>query len=214
MPTLGFPGSANHRETNEYRRGQKWIASTALKNAASSGVIGTPAADSETFDRIVKQFEAVESQLEGYLPSVERLLYEPTRASAANPAELFQALAGLQKSLARVSLRALPLQDIQTLRDYSTSMITYSGVVTDKLTRVTDAQVAARRTPGSDPTIYGAVELDLTSIVEKITVITQSVGLQIAVYDSGVAQPMKLGGRLSFHDSAMFQRGTSGFPRG
>ena len=167
MPKLGV-GAANPKELGEYRRGQRWMSETALKNSASTGVIGTPAGDSETFDRIVKQFEAVESQLEGYLPSVEKLLYEPTRASAANPAELFQALAGLQKSLARVSLRALPLQDIQTLREYSTSMITYSGVVTDKLTRVTDAQVAARRTPGGDPTIYGAVELDLTSIVEKM----------------------------------------------
>lgn len=211
MPKLGV-GAANPKELGEYRRGQRWVSETALKNAASSGVIGTPAADSDSFNKIVKQFEAVESQLEGYLPSVERLLYAPTRASAANPAELFQALAALQKSLARVSLRALPLQDIQTLREYSTSMITYSGVVNDKLTQVTDAQRDARRTP--DPAIYGAVEVDLTSIVEKITVITQSVGLQIAIYDSGVAQPMKLGGRLSFHDSAMFQRGTSGFPRG
>ena len=213
MPTLGFPGAANHRETNEFRRGMKWISSTALKNAASTGVIGTPAGDVDTFNKIIKQFEAVEGQLEGYLPSIEKLLYEPERVSAGNPSELFQALAALQKSLARVSLRALPLSDIQTLRDYATSMGTYVGLVTDQLQQVTDAQAGFRRGTAVDPRVFGAVEVDLTSIIEKLTVIGQSISLQIVTYDSGVAQPIKLGGRLSFHDSAMFQYGTSGFPR-
>ena len=213
MPVLGVPGAANHRELSEYRRGQKWVASTQLKNAASTGVIGTPAGDSDTFDKIVKQFEAVEGQLEGYLPSIEKLLYEPERVSAGNPSELFQALAALQKSLARVSLRALPLSDIQTLRDYATSIGTYIGLVTDQLQRVTDAQAGYRLGAAVDPRVFGAVEVDLMSIIEKLKVIGQSISLQIATYDSGVAQPMKLGGRLSFHDSAMFQYGTSGFPR-
>jgi hypothetical protein len=213
MPKLGV-GSANPKELGEYRRGQKWISKTALENAASTGVVGSPAADVDTFNKIVKQFEAVESQLEGYLPSIEKLLFEPERVSAGNPSELFQALAALQKSLARVSLRALPLTDVQTLRDYTGSIGTYAGLVRDLLKRVTEAQAGYRRGGVVDPRIFGAVEVDLTSIIEKLTVIAQSISLQIATYDSGVAQPMKLGGRFSFHDSAMFQYGTSGFPRG
>jgi hypothetical protein len=192
----------------------KWVSSTALKNAASTGVIGSPAGDVDTFNKIVKQFEAVETQLEGYLPSIEKLLFEPERVSAGNPSELFQALAALQKSLARVSLRALALTDIQTLRDYAGSMGTYVGLVRDLLQRVTDAQAGYRRGGVVDPRVFGAVEVDLASIIEKLTVIAQSMSLQIATYDSGVAQPMKLGGRFSFHDSAMFSYGTSGFPRG
>jgi hypothetical protein len=194
----------------------KWISKTQLENAASTGVVGTPAGDVDTFNKIIKQFEAVESQLEGYLPSIDKLLFEPERVSAGNPSELFQALAALQKSLARVSLRALPLSDIQTLRDYAGSMGTYLGLVRDQLQRVTDAQAGYRRggPGGVDPRVFGAVEVDLASIIEKLTVIGQSISLQIATYDSGVAQPMKLGGRFSFHDSAMFQYGTSGFPRG
>ena len=210
MPRLGT-GSANPKELRAYYDGQQWISKTTLKNAAKSGVIGTPAADVDTFNKIVKQFESVESQLEGYLPSIEKLLFEPERVSAGNPAELFQAIAALQKSLSRVSLRALPLQDIQLLRDYSTSMANYTGVIDDKLQRVTNAQ-ADFRGMGMDPRVFGAVEVDLASIVDKLTIIVQSLAGQIAIYDSGVAQPVKLGGRLSFHDSAMFQRGKSGFP--
>ena len=203
------------KEPPEFRQfydGQRWINATQLKNASESGVIGAPAADVDTFNKIVKQVEAVESQLEGYVPSLDKQLYDPERAAAGNPADLFQALSTLQKSLSTVSLRALPLTDIQTLRDYNTSMRGYMSLVQDYLLRVTDAQAVARRA-GADPRVYGNVEVDLGKIIDKLNVISQSITAQIAIYDSGVAQPIKLGGRLSLRtDFPMYQQGYSGFP--
>jgi hypothetical protein len=203
------------KEPPEFRQfydGQRWMSKNQLKNSSESGVIGAPAADVDTFNKVVKQVEAVESQLEGYVPTLEKQLYDPERSASGNPAELFQALAALQKSLSTVSLRALPLTDIQTLRDYNTSLRGYMALVQDYLQRVTDAQAALRR-GGQDPRVYGNVEVDLGKIVDKLTVISQSITAQIAIYDSGVAQPIKLGGRLALRDDfPMYQQAYSGFP--
>ncbi len=203
------------KEPPEFRQfydGQRWMSNTQLKKSSESGVIGAPAADVDTFNKVVKQVESVESQLEGYVPTLEKQLYDPERSASGNPAELFQALSALQKSLTTVSLRALPLSDIQKLRDYNTSIRGYMALVQDYLLRVTDAQVALRR-GGQDPRVYGNVEVDLGKIVDKLNVISQSITAQIAIYDSGVAQPIKLGGRLALReDFPMYSQGYSGFP--
>ena len=196
MPAL--PHGPNPRERRGYYNGQKWIAKNQLETSASTGVIGTPAADSESFDKLVKQFEAVETQLEAYLPSIYKMIDRPERASAANPGELYMALANLQKTLAKISLKALPLTDIQTLRDYRVSLdgyMTLFGGYFDSIRESQQAMILLHQ----DPDVFLLAEKDLASIRDKLVVIIRSIDAQIAIYDSGVAQPIKLGGRLSFN---------------
>ena len=195
MPAL--PHGPNPRELRGYYNGQKWIAKNTLETSASTGVIGTPAADSESFDKLVKQFENVESQLEAYLPSIYKMIDRPERASAANPGELYMALANLQKTLAKISLKALPLTDIQTLRDYRVSLDGYMALFGGYFDSIRESQQAMIPLH-QDPDVFLLAEKDLASIRDKLVVIIRSIDAQIAIYDSGVAQPIKLGGRLSF----------------
>jgi hypothetical protein len=120
---------ANPKELRSFYNGQRWITKNILETSASTGVIGTPAADSESFDKLVKQFEAVETHLEGYMPSIYKMIDRPDRATASNPGELYMALANLQKTLAKISLKALPLTDVQTIKDYKVSLDSYMNLV-------------------------------------------------------------------------------------
>ena len=174
------------------------MAKNTLETSASTGVIGTPAGDSESFDKLVKQFEAVESQLESYLPSIYKMIDRPERASAANPGELYMALANLQKTLAKISLKALPLTDVQTIKDYRVSLDGYMTLFGGYFDSIRESQ-AAMIALHQDPDVFLLAEKDLASIRDKLVVIIRSIDAQIAIYDSGVAQPIKLGGRLSFN---------------
>ena len=174
------------------------MAKNQLETSASTGVIGTPAADSESFDKLVKQFENVENQLEAYIPSVMKMIDRPERASASNPGELYMALANLQKTLAKISLKALPLSDIQVIKDYKVSLdgyMTLFGGYFDSIRESQQAMIALHQ----DPDVFLLAEKDLASIRDKLGVIIRSIDAQFAIYDSGVAQPIKLGGRLSFN---------------
>jgi hypothetical protein len=196
MPT--FHQGSNPKELRSFYNGQRWIAKNILETSASTGVIGTPAADSESFDKLVKQFEAVETQLEAYMPSIYKMIDRPDRATASNPGELYMALANLQKTLAKISLKALPLTDIQVIRDYKVSLDGYMNLVGgyfDSIRESQRAQIALHL----DPDAFLLAEKDLASIRDKLGVIIRSIDAQIAIYDSGVAQPIKLGGRLSFN---------------
>ena len=175
------------------------MAKNTLETSASTGVIGTPAADSESFDKLVKQFENVESQLEGYMPSIYKMIDRPDRATAANAGELYMALANLQKTLAKISLKALPLSDIQVIKDYRVSLDGYMNLVGGYFDSIRESQRAMIALGNVDPDVFLLAEKDLASIRDKLGVIIRSIDAQIAIYDSGVAQPIKLGGRLSFN---------------
>ena len=196
MPIL--PHGNNPRELRGFYNGQKWITKNILDSSEQTGVIGTPAADSESFDKLVKQIETVENQLESYIPSIMKMIDRPERATAANPGELYMALAALQKTLAKMSFMALPLTDIQTVRDYKVSLdgyMTLFGGYFDSIRESQQAMIALHQ----DPDVFLLAEKDLASVRDKFGVIIRSIDAQIAIYDSGVAQPIKLGGRLSFN---------------
>jgi hypothetical protein len=196
MPAL--PHGNNPKELRSFYNGQKWITKNILETSASTGVIGTPAGDSESFDKLVKQIEAVETQLEAYIPSVMKMIDRPERASAANAGELYMALANLQKTLARISLKALPLTDVQTIKDYKVSLDGFMNLVGGWFDSIRESQ-RAMIALGLDPDVFLLAEKDLASVRDKLGVIIRSIDAQIAIYDSGVAQPIKLGGRLSFN---------------
>jgi hypothetical protein len=197
MPIL--PHGPNPKELRGFYDAQKWMQRTSLENSNTTGVIGTPAGDSESFDKLVKQFEAVETQLEAYMPSIYKMIDRPDRATAANAGELYMALANLQKTLARISFRALPLTDIQTVRDYKVSLDGYMNLVGGYFDSIRESQRAMIALGNVDPDVFLLAEKDLASIRDKLGVIIRSIDAQIAIYDSGVAQPIKLGGRLSFN---------------
>ena len=92
-----FWQGANPKELRGFYNGQRWITKNILDSSEQTGVIGTPAGDSESFDKLVKQFETLETQLEAYLPSIYKMIDRPDRATAANAGELYMALANLQK---------------------------------------------------------------------------------------------------------------------
>jgi hypothetical protein len=132
------------------------------------------------------------------------MIDRPDRATAANAGELYMALANLQKTLARISFRALPLTDIQTVRDYKVSLDGYMNLVGGYFDSIRESQ-QAMIVLFQDPDVFLLAEKDLASIRDKLGVIIRSIDAQIAIYDSGVAQPIKLGGRLSFLDHPLSQ---------
>ena len=207
MPAF-YGNPANPKELRGYYNAQNEIFKRALASSASSGVIGTPAADVDGFNKLLKQLETVENQLEAYTPTIIKLIDAPERASAGNPADLFIALNVLQKSLARATLKALPLTSMQTLKDYNDSLTAYRMSIAGFFDTIEAdrADLAAR---GLDPDVYNKTEQDLASIRDKLSIITQSIVAQLAIYDSGVAQPVMVGGGVNFDEplrySAMYQ---------
>ena len=213
-----FRAGPNPKELRGFYDAQKRIFKDTVESSASSGYIGTPSGDVDSFNKLIKQVETVENQLESYIPSLLKLIDTPERASAGNPADLFIALNILQKSLARVTLKALPLSDVQTLIDYKNSLSTYYETIAGFYTTIEDSRAEFLRL-GLDRDVFNKTELDLATIRDKLSVITQSIDAQIAIYNSGVAQPVKLGGSLQYnldeplHKSAMYQTRTFVLPK-
>jgi hypothetical protein len=192
MPVF-YGNPANPKELRGYYNAQKEIFKRTLAKSASSGVIGAPSADVDGFTKLLQQIEAVENQLEAYTPTVIKLVDTPERASAGNPADLFIALNALQKSLARATLSALPASSIQILKDYRDSLSAYQTSMSGFFDTIEASRADLFRL-GLDPDVFGKTELDLAAIRDKLSIITQSITAQIAMYDSGVAQPIMGGG--------------------
>ena len=96
-----FRQGRNPKELRDFYNSQKRIAEMDLLNNNQTGVIGAPMADVDSFNKLIGQFEVLENQLEGYIPSVIKLISEPDRVSAGNTNELYMALNTLKKSIAR-----------------------------------------------------------------------------------------------------------------
>jgi predicted glycosyltransferase len=136
------------------------------------------------------------------------LISEPDRVSAGNTNELYMALNTLKKSIARITLKALPLEDIQRLKDYDASINKY---ITDVGGFYDDIVAAQALLPADQKQKFNKTEDDLYLIRDTLGFISQSINAQISMYDSGVAQPVKFGGFLKYnldeplHKSAMYQ---------
>ena len=203
-----FRQGRNPRELRDFYNSQKRIAEMDLLNNNQTGVIGPPLADVDSFNKLIGQFEVLENQLEGYIPSVIKLISEPDRVSAGNTNELYMALNTLKKSIARITLKALPLEDIQRLKDYDASINKY---ITDVGGFYDDIVAAQAMLPADQKQKFNKTEDDLYLIRDTLGFISQSINAQISTYDSGVAQPVKFGGFLQYnldeplHKSAMYQ---------
>jgi hypothetical protein len=182
-----FRQGANPKELRSFYDSQKRIAKMELENSKATGIIGTPLADAEGFNKLITQIESVENQLEGYIPTLIKLVQNPERVSAGNPADLFGALNTVNKTLSRITLKALPLTDIQTLKDYKESLKNYMDNIQGFRDEITQIQ---RRIP--DPEVFNRTEVDLEAIRQKLSVLIQTIDAQLSIYDSGVAQPVKL----------------------
>ena len=187
-----FRQGRNPKELRGFYDSQKRIAKRNMKNNIQTGVIGTPKADVDTYDTLIKQIETVENQLEAYVPSVIKLIDDPERATAGNTAELYIALNMLKKTISRITLKALPLTDIQTIKDYKDSLNNYINNMTEFYDTIIGLPINIRRR-------FNKTELDLNKIRELLSVITQSIDAQISIYDSGVAQPVKIGGCMCYN---------------
>ena len=202
-----FRQGRNPVELRSFYNSQKRIAKLDMQNNNQSGVIGTPMADVDSFNKLIKQIEMLENQLEAYVPSIIKLISEPDRVSAGNTAELYSALNVVKKSIARITLKALPLTDIQRLKDYSVSLNTYSTDIGGFYDDIVAAQAVL---PADQKQKFNKTEDDLYMIRDTLTFITQSIAAQISIYDSGTAQPVKMGGGLRYNlddpkKSAMYQ---------
>lgn len=206
MPAF-YRAGPNPKEFRDFYNAQNKIFKRTRANSASSGVIGAPAADVDGFTKLVKQIETVENQLEAYTPTIIKLIDQPDRASAGNPADLFIALNILQKTLARATLKALPLTSIQILKDYKDSLAAYQTTIAGFYETIQESRRDLLRL-GLDADVFNKTELDLATIRDKLSIITQSIDAQIAIYDSGVAQPVQLGGGFNLEEPL---RGTSMF---
>ena len=200
-----FRQGRNPRELRDFYNSQKRIAEMDLKNNNQTGVIGAPMADVDGFNKMIGQFEVLENQLEGYIPSVIKLISEPDRVSAGNTSELYMALNTLKKSIGRITLKAL--EDIQRLKDYDASINKY---ITDVGGFYDDIVAAQAMLPADQKQKFNKTEDDLYLIRDTLGFISQSINAQISIYDSGVAQPVKFGGFLQYNldepkKSAMYQ---------
>ena len=179
-------------EPNDYLRSNKRIFKQETQSNKQTGVIGTPKADAESFNLLIKQFETVENQLEAYIPSVIKLIDDPERATAGNTAELYIALNTLKKTISRITLKALPLSDIQTIKDYKNSLNNYMVNITEYYDDIMGLPINIRRR-------FNKTELDLGKIRDLLSVIILSIDAQTSIYDSGVAQPVKIGGCMCYN---------------
>lgn len=178
-------------DPNDYFRSQKRIFNKELQNK-QTGFIGTPKADAEGFNSLIKSFETVENQLEAYVPSIIKLIDDPERTTAGNTAELYIALNTLKKTISRITLKSLPLTDIQTMKDYKDSLNNYINNMTEFYNTIMGLPLNIRRR-------FNKTELDINKIRELLTVITQSIDAQTSMYDSGVSQPVKFGGNMCYN---------------
>ena len=194
-----FRQGANPKELRSFYNSQKKIAKQELANSKATGIIGTPIGDANSFNKLLSQIENVENQLEGYIPTLIKLVESPERVSAGNPADLFGALNVLSKTISKITLKALPLSDIQILKDYKDSLNSYMDNIEQFRNQIIQMQNAFRRAgPGApNPDSFNKTEVDLESIRQKLSVIIQSIDAQISIYNSGVAQPVALVGGCS-----------------
>jgi len=199
MPSLGR-NLKNPKELRGEYNSKKKMYAMSLDANQSSGFIGAPLADVESFTKAIKSFEGVENSMEVFIPNVQKFVDDPKGVPVPNSAELSVALTSAQRIMTRVSLAKLPQGDIETLTEYKNRMDAY----TQSLTALRDDVVRAigRRPPGLSP--FAKLETGLEELAQRLANLSQTITNQINVYNSGVFQPVKVGSGFN-PDSEMYQ---------
>lgn len=192
MPKYAANPSANPKELRQHYNAQRRVMQNQILNNRTTGVIGTPVGDADSFTKLVKSFEDVENNLEGYLPSLEKLKENPERAVAGSTSDLFISLNQAKKLVSKISLRALPITDVDTIISYKESFDRYNNIIAGYKNEILEAQ--ANFPAGRDIDVFKKTEIDLQKINDQLSIIMQSIDAQVAIYNSGVAQPVKIGG--------------------
>jgi len=78
------------------------------------------------------------------------------------------------------------------MRDYKDSLNNYMENMTEFYDTIMGLPLNIRRR-------FNKTELDINKIRELLSIITQSIDAQTSIYDSGVAQPVKLGGCMCYN---------------
>lgn len=190
MPSY-YGNKPNPKELRSHYDSQRLIAQLQMLNSKPTGFIGTPIGDADSFTKLVKAFEDVENNLEGFLPSLEKLKENPERAVAGSTNDLFISLNTAKKLVSRISLRALPITDVDAIKAYKDSLDAYNNLIAGYKNEILAIQAGL---PPRDKDVFKKTEIDLQKINDQLSLIIQSIDAQVAIYNSGVAQPVKLGG--------------------
>jgi hypothetical protein len=210
MPT--YLQGANPKELREFYNSQKRIAETNFKSNKESGVIGTPKADVEGYDKVINLLEDLETQINVYSLSIHQAVGNDFTIDVYNPSKLLTLMKNTEKAVSKqsFSLSALSAIDIEKLSNYADSLEVTKNQMDGLLVEI-DAMV--RRPPPDNldealvrPT-YQVIEI-LSSTLNSIIMTLRA---KIQNYATGVAQPVKLGGALLYNldeplsKSAMYQ---------
>ena len=206
MPVY-YGNNRNPKELRGFYDSQKRVAQRNLESNKQTGIIGAPKGDVDSFNSLIKTFENVENNLEGYIPSLEKLIQNPERAVASSTIDLYMSLNIAKKAISKITLNALPLTDIDTIKAYKDSFENYNNVITGYNNSIAATQLGLLPIYKD---VFNKTETDLTKISEELSIITQSIDAKVRIYDSGVSQPVKLGGCMCYNlddpkKSSMYQ---------
>jgi hypothetical protein len=209
MPT--YLQGANPKELREFYNSQKRIAETNFKSNKESGVIGTPKADVESYDKVMQLLEDLETQINVYSLSIHQAVGSDFTIDVYNPSKLLTIMKNTEKAVSKpsFSLLALPAIDIEKLSNYADSLETTKNQMDSLLVEI-DAMVLRPVDPLDEALVrptYQVLEI-LSRTLNSIIMILRA---KIQNYATGVAQPVKLGGGLRYNldeplsKSEMFQ---------
>nr|WPF46869.1 MAG: hypothetical protein [Lake Baikal virophage 15] len=206
MPT--YLQGANPKELREFYNSQKRIAETNFKSNKESGVIGTPKADVEGYDKVIQLLEDLETQINVYSLSIHQAVGSDFTIDVYNPSKLLTIMKNTEKAVSKpsFSLSALPAIDIEKLSNYADSLETTKNQMEDLLRQI-DIMVRAGLDEALARPPYQVIEV----FVRSLNSIVMALRAKIQNYATGVAQPVKLGGGLRYNldeplsKSAMYQ---------
>lgn len=206
MPT--YLQGANPKELREFYNSQKRIAETNFKSNKESGVIGTPKADVESYDKVIQLLEDLETQINVYSLSIHQAVGSDFTIDVYNPSKLLTIMKNTEKAVSKpsFSLSALPAGDIEKLSNYADSLETTKNQMEDLLRQI-DIMVRAGLDEALARPPYQVIEV----FVRSLNSIVMALRAKIQNYATGVAQPVKLGGGLRYNldeplsKSAMYQ---------
>ena len=209
MPT--YLQGANPKELREFYNSQKRIAETNFKSNKESGVIGTPKADVEGYDKVINLLEDLETQINVYSVSINQAVGNDFTVDVYNPSKLLTLMKNTEKAVSKqsFSLSALSAIDIEKLSNYADSLETTKNQMDSLLVEI-DAMVLRPVDPLDEALVrptYQVLEI-LSRTLNSIIMILRA---KIQNYATGVAQPVKLGGGLRYNldeplsKSEMFQ---------
>jgi len=206
MPVY-YGNNRNPKELRGFYDSQKRVAQRNLESNKQTGIIGAPKGDVDSFNSLIKTFENVENNLEGYIPSLEKLIQDPLVTTASSTTDLYMSLNTAKKAISKITLNALPLTDIEIIKGYKDSFENYDNVITGYNNSIVANQAG---NPPAARGVFNKTETDLTKISEDLSILTQSIDAKVRIYDSGVSQPVKLGGCMCYNlddpkKSSMYQ---------